>query len=64
LSPCHTLYLSITQALATDLASSLFPDGDPQASRLKIKVVNSKHVVLTGGRWKNKVVDWLTSRGF
>ncbi|EIM90221.1 uncharacterized protein STEHIDRAFT_52267 [Stereum hirsutum FP-91666 SS1] len=52
------------RALADDLASSLFPPASPEAERLKIQIVRSKHLVLSGGRWKMDVMDWLKRKGF
>ncbi|KAL6309016.1 mitochondrial large subunit ribosomal protein-domain-containing protein [Sparassis latifolia] len=51
-------------ALAMDLAQSLFAPGSPEALRLKIHSLRSKHLVLSGGRWKPDVVRWLLSKGF
>ena len=52
------------QALAKHLAESLFEGNTPEASRMKIEVVRSKHLVVAGGHWKNRVVEWLRERGF
>ena len=52
------------QALADDLARSLFPEGSPDAARLKIQVNRNRHLTLSGGRWKPDVVRWLVSKGF
>ncbi|THH20362.1 hypothetical protein EW146_g986 [Bondarzewia mesenterica] len=52
------------KALVDDLASTLFPEGSPEAARLKLRVHMSKHIILSGGRWKNTVQNWLKSRGF
>ncbi|KAH9934824.1 mitochondrial large subunit ribosomal protein-domain-containing protein [Fomitopsis serialis] len=51
-------------ALAQDLASSLHPSGSPEAQRMRVQVLHSKHVVLSGGMWKTQVVRWLVDRGF
>ncbi|KZT69023.1 hypothetical protein DAEQUDRAFT_670377 [Daedalea quercina L-15889] len=51
-------------ALAQDLASSLHPPGSPEAQRMRVQVLHSRHVVLSGGLWKNQVVRWLVDRGF
>ncbi|KAI0781066.1 mitochondrial large subunit ribosomal protein-domain-containing protein [Trametes elegans] len=51
-------------ALAKDLKSSLFPPGSDEAARLKISTTHSRHVTLSGGRWKTHVLRWLASRGF
>ena len=52
------------QALADDLARSLFPEDSPDAARLKIQVNRNRHLTLSGGRWKPDVVRWLVSKGF
>jgi len=51
-------------ALAQDLASSLHPSGSPEAQRMRVQVLHSKHIVLSGGMWKPHVVRWLVDRGF
>lgn len=52
------------KAFAKDLASDLFQRNSEEATRMKIQIVRSKHVVISGGRWKNGVVEWLKRRGF
>lgn len=52
------------QALADDLARTLFPKGSSEAKRLAVQANNNRHLILTGGRWKNDVVRWLVQRGF
>ena len=52
------------QALARDLAHSLFQPGSPEAARIKITTVRSKHLVLSGGLWKHELIRWLVSNGF
>ncbi|KAJ4488447.1 mitochondrial large subunit ribosomal protein-domain-containing protein [Lentinula aciculospora] len=53
-------------ALAKELSDSLFPPGSPEASRLKVSVSRSKHMIIQGGtgRWKHNIVDWLSQKGF
>ncbi|KAG2348509.1 hypothetical protein BDR05DRAFT_973582 [Suillus weaverae] len=51
-------------SLANDLKQSLFSHNSPQADRLKVQVVAQRHLVVSGGRWKNDVISWLTSKGF
>ncbi|KAK7440190.1 hypothetical protein VKT23_017133 [Stygiomarasmius scandens] len=51
-------------ALAKDLSQSLFKSDSPETSKLKINVVRSKHLVISGGRWKNDVLEWLLRKGF
>ncbi|KAI0637094.1 mitochondrial large subunit ribosomal protein-domain-containing protein [Trametes polyzona] len=51
-------------ALAQDLKASLWPQGSPEAERMRVEVTPTRHVVLTGGRWKNSVISWLARRGF
>ncbi|KAI8998757.1 mitochondrial large subunit ribosomal protein-domain-containing protein [Trametes punicea] len=52
------------EAFMEDLQKSLFPAGSDEAARLKISTTKRRHVALSGGRWKNDVVRWLTQRGF
>jgi len=52
------------QALAKDLSSSLFEHDSDAATRLKIQIKQSKHLEITGGRWKNEVLEWLKKGGF
>ena len=52
------------QALAKDLSRSLFEQDSDAASRLKIQINQSKHLIITGGRWKNEVLEWLKKEGF
>ena len=56
--------LCISQVLAKDLENSLFADGSEDRARIKIQTVRSKDLIITGGRWKNQVVEWLKARGF
>lgn len=56
-------FLSI-QALRDDLISSLFQPGSPEAARLKVGIPRSDTLVLTGGRWKHRIMDWLRLKGF
>ncbi|KAF8969903.1 mitochondrial large subunit ribosomal protein-domain-containing protein [Flammula alnicola] len=51
-------------ALARDLSNSLFEQDTEEASRLKVQLNQSKHLVISGGRWKNDVVEWLKKKGF
>jgi len=51
-------------ALASDIKASLFPQGSPEAERLKLDIVRQRHIVLRGGRWKHRVTNWLKDRGF
>ncbi|TBU32364.1 mitochondrial large subunit ribosomal protein-domain-containing protein [Dichomitus squalens] len=51
-------------ALADDLSRSLFPAGTSEAARMRVHTVRQRHVVLSGGRWKNDVVRWLVQKGF
>lgn len=50
--------------LAKDLADSLFENGSREASKLKIEITRSRNLVISGGRWKNQVVEWLMGKGF
>ncbi|KAF5387041.1 hypothetical protein D9615_001656 [Tricholomella constricta] len=50
--------------LAKELRTKLFPKDSPEASRLNIEIVRSKNLVITGGRWKNDVVEFLKEKGF
>ncbi|RPD66007.1 hypothetical protein L226DRAFT_566489 [Lentinus tigrinus ALCF2SS1-7] len=51
-------------ALADDLARTLFPAGSSEAERIQVQTVHQKHVVISGGRWKSDVIRWLAQRGF
>ncbi|KAG1749021.1 ribosomal protein L49/IMG2 [Suillus paluster] len=51
-------------SLANDINQSLFKQGTPEANRLKVQVVAQKHLVLSGGHWKNEVINWLNNKGF
>jgi len=52
------------EVLAKDLENSLFANGSEDRARLKIKTVRSKDLIISGGRWKNHVIEWLKARGF
>lgn len=66
LPPSDFIHLPILlfQALVNDISTSLFPPGSPQAERMQVQTVRSRHIVLNGGKWKNEVVEWLRARGF
>ncbi|KAI0312472.1 mitochondrial large subunit ribosomal protein-domain-containing protein [Amylostereum chailletii] len=53
-------------ALAQDLAHALCgpPSPSQDSPRMKVHVVRSKHLVLSGGRWKHDILHWLTAKGF
>ncbi|KAF8905982.1 mitochondrial large subunit ribosomal protein-domain-containing protein [Gymnopilus junonius] len=51
-------------ALGKDLTGSLFAEGSYEASRLNVQNSHSKHLIISGGRWKNEVIEWLKKRGF
>lgn len=51
-------------ALARELSQKLLPKDSPDASRIKIESCRSKTLVITGGRWKNDVVEYLKAKGF
>lgn len=59
-----TPFLHDIQALANDIKASLFPQGSPEAGRLKLDIVRQQHIVLRGGRWKHHVTSWLKDKGF
>ncbi|KAF8636508.1 hypothetical protein AX17_003322 [Amanita inopinata Kibby_2008] len=50
--------------LARDLTDSLFEQDTPESERMKIDIVRGKNLIITGGRWKNRVAEWLQARGF
>ncbi|KAF8630427.1 hypothetical protein AX15_002975 [Amanita polypyramis BW_CC] len=50
--------------LAKDLTGSLFERNTPESQRMKIEIVRGKSLVITGGRWKNRIVEWLKAKGF
>jgi large subunit ribosomal protein L49 len=58
------MYLNFHQALANDIKTSLFPQGSPEAERLKLDIIRQRHLVLRGGKWKHNVVEWLKQKGF
>ncbi|KAI5827945.1 hypothetical protein K523DRAFT_321729 [Schizophyllum commune Tattone D] len=51
-------------ALANALRADLFPKETPEAARLNVEVKHARHLVITGGRWKQAVTEWLIARGF
>ncbi|KJA18583.1 hypothetical protein HYPSUDRAFT_169077, partial [Hypholoma sublateritium FD-334 SS-4] len=51
-------------ALARDLSKSLFEADTHEASRLKIQFNHSRHLTISGGRWKEEIVAWLKNKGF
>ncbi|KAF9072928.1 mitochondrial large subunit ribosomal protein-domain-containing protein [Rhodocollybia butyracea] len=51
-------------ALANSLSTELFAPGSPEAMKLQISVVRSKHLIIQGGKWKHNVVEWLVKKGF
>jgi large subunit ribosomal protein L49 len=51
-------------ALTTDLKKTLFKPDSPEARRLKIETRQQRHVVLSGGKWKREVFEWLKARGY
>jgi large subunit ribosomal protein L49 len=52
------------QAFEKDLRDSLFDPSSPERSRMKTSIQRSRHLVLTGGEWKDTVKDWLARKGF
>ncbi|PPQ78539.1 hypothetical protein CVT25_011811 [Psilocybe cyanescens] len=50
--------------LARDLSESLFEKETYEATRLKVQIAQNKHLIVSGGHWKNEVIEWLKSRGF
>lgn len=55
---------SIFKVLARDLSESLFEKETYEATRLKVQIAQNKHLIVSGGHWKNEVIEWLKSRGF
>uniref|UniRef100_A0A8H8CNZ1 Large ribosomal subunit protein mL49 n=1 Tax=Psilocybe cubensis TaxID=181762 RepID=A0A8H8CNZ1_PSICU len=53
-----------TGLLARDISESLFEKDTYEASRLKVQITQNKHLILSGGHWKNHVIEWLRSKGF
>jgi len=51
-------------ALVADIRRNLFPPGSPEAERLKIQTLRSRHLVLSGGNFKRDLVQWLQAKGF
>ena len=52
------------QHLARDLKQTLFQPDSPEAAKIKIDTVKNRHVVLSGGHYKEHVVQWLKAKGF
>ena len=52
------------QDLAKELKESLFAPGTSEAERLKVDIVRGRHIELSGGHFKNPVVQWLQAKGF
>lgn len=52
------------KSLARDLSESLFEKDTYEASRLKVQIAQNKHLIVSGGHWKNHVIEWLKSKGF
>ena len=52
------------QSLRDDLSSSLFPTNSEKAARLKAEISRPDTLVVTGGRWKHDIMDWLRQKGF
>ncbi|KAG6334557.1 hypothetical protein ID866_4533 [Astraeus odoratus] len=52
------------QALANELRASLFQADSLEAAKLRIRVHDQRHVLLSGGRWKADVMSWLAAKGF
>jgi len=52
------------EILAKDLENSLFVNGSEDKARIKIQIVRSRNLIISGGRWKNHVVEWLKEKGF
>lgn len=63
---CITCFSNILffKALSKDLSQSLFNEDSFEASRLKVQVSQNKHLIISGGHWKNNVIEWLKDRGF
>lgn len=57
---------TLWKAFAKEFSDGLFPPGSPEASRLKVSVSRSKHLIIQGGtgRWKHNIIDWLLQKGF
>lgn len=60
----HNQLLFVAQRLADDIQKTLFPADSSEAARLKIRVHQNRHLILSGGRWKHSVVEWLSAKGF
>jgi large subunit ribosomal protein L49 len=62
---CLSLTLNASiQTLAKELSESLFPKDSGEAFKMKTRVNFSKHIVISGGNWKNEVTAWLKNKGF
>ncbi|KAG5653265.1 hypothetical protein H0H81_001425 [Sphagnurus paluster] len=51
-------------ALAKELSQKLFQKHTPEASRINVQIDRSNNLAITGGRWKNEVVQFLKEKGF
>jgi len=67
----HTRYLVVVKnisgdanALREDLLTTLFHEGSQERSQLSISISPAKHLILSGGKWKHAVLDWLKRKGF
>ncbi|KAF9501256.1 hypothetical protein BDN71DRAFT_1380820 [Pleurotus eryngii] len=47
-------------ALVKDLTKALFSD----LAHVRVQVTHHRHIVISGGRFKHKIVDWLKAKGF
>jgi len=52
------------EVLAKDLENSLFANESENRARIKIQTIRSKDLIISGGRWKNHVIEWLKAKGF
>ncbi|KAH6918742.1 mitochondrial large subunit ribosomal protein-domain-containing protein [Coprinopsis sp. MPI-PUGE-AT-0042] len=49
--------------LAKEISLSLFEPDTYEAQKLKVRT-NHQHVIVSGGRWKQEVLEWLKTKGF
>ena len=54
-------YLAVLAALGMEKGIAFH---SAEAKRLKIETRQQRHVVLSGGKWKREVFEWLKEKGF
>ncbi|KAF9052701.1 mitochondrial large subunit ribosomal protein-domain-containing protein [Panaeolus papilionaceus] len=52
------------EALVKNLRQNLFDPSSEEAAKLKVEIKQSKHLIITGGRWQRHIVEFLKKQGF